>query len=280
VITETVVQSPITRTAAARGRAAAESAGFVAHWMAIGFALGGNPVAYLLLGAPLTVAFQLAVVRRPLREMWVRTGPPFRLDRVASAIAGTLTILPSILLVQAIRTGDLTRAAWMVPALVGCPIAGYAVRQLHRSQLWPALRWIGIGTLIGFAFLVLSLIEVGLPRDGASSVLGLTGQMLVLYLPVVFVLEEVTFRGCLDSHLHHAGESRGWASALFVSAIWGLWHLPLASSVTVTTVLSVLVVHCSIGVALSFAWRRTGNLTVPGAAHAIIDAIRDGLRLG
>jgi membrane protease YdiL (CAAX protease family) len=248
--------------------------------MALGFALEGNPVAYLLLGMPLTVAFQLTVVRRPLREMWVRTGPPFRLDRVAGLVTGMLAILPSVLLAQALRAGDLTRAAWMVPALIGCPIAGYAVRQLHRSQLRPALRLGGVAVALGAVLLGLSLLDQGLPGVGAVSVLGVTGQQLVLYLPVVFVLEEVTFRGCLDSHLHHAGETRGWASALFVSAIWGLWHLPLTASVTVTTVLSVLLVHCSIGVALSFAWRRTGNLLVPGAAHAIIDAVRDGFRLG
>jgi membrane protease YdiL (CAAX protease family) len=43
---------------------------------------------------------------------------------------------------------------------------------------------------------------------------------------------------------------------------------------------TLLVVRCVIGVALSFARRRIGNLAVPGLAHAVIDAIRDRLRLG
>ena len=45
---------------------------------------------------------------------------------------------------------------------------------------------------------------------------------------MTFVLEEVAFRGALDAHVHHEGEGRGWQSALFVSALWGLWHLPIS----------------------------------------------------
>jgi hypothetical protein len=44
------------------------------------------------------------------------------------------------------------------------------------------------------------------------------GQFLVL-LPVCFVMEEVAFRGVLDSHIHHPRDSRPWLSALFFSAM-------------------------------------------------------------
>jgi membrane protease YdiL (CAAX protease family) len=42
--------------------------------------------------------------------------------------------------------------------------------------------------------------------------------------------------------------------------------------------ISLVVAHSIIGVPLSLAWRRTGNMAVPGFAHALIDAGRDGLR--
>jgi membrane protease YdiL (CAAX protease family) len=43
----------------------------------------------------------------------------------------------------------------------------------------------------------------------------------------VFVVEEVWFRGALDSHVHHQGERHGILSAIFVSLLWSWWHLPL-----------------------------------------------------
>jgi membrane protease YdiL (CAAX protease family) len=40
----------------------------------------------------------------------------------------------------------------------------------------------------------------------------------------------------------------------------------------------LVVVHSAIGVSLSFAWRRSGNLALPAAAHALIDGVRNGLQ--
>ena len=107
-------------------------------------------------------------------------------------------------------------------------------------------------------------------------------RSLLLYLAVVFVLEEVTFRGALDAHLHHAGERRGLLSAAAVSVLWGLWHLPLADPATPLwqTLIQLLVLHGVVGVLLSYAWRCTGTLAAPGLAHALIDAVRNGLLAG
>jgi len=54
-----------------------EALAFVAGWVAIGygFDLGktlNRQCVYLLIGIPLTVVFQLAIRKRPLRELWVR----------------------------------------------------------------------------------------------------------------------------------------------------------------------------------------------------------------
>src|SRR5262249_15184402 len=53
---------------------------FLAIWMAAGWLLKLDPNQYLLLGVPLTVLFQMGVVRRPLRSLWVRSAPPMRTD--------------------------------------------------------------------------------------------------------------------------------------------------------------------------------------------------------
>jgi membrane protease YdiL (CAAX protease family) len=75
------------------------------------------------------------------------------------------------------------------------------------------------------------------------------------------------------------GESKGFLSALFVSALWGLWHLPVALGQVplLALVPQLLAMHCAIGVPLSIYWRRSGNLFVTGSAHALIDAVRNAL---
>jgi membrane protease YdiL (CAAX protease family) len=107
-------------------------------------------------------------------------------------------------------------------------------------------------------------------------------EALLLYVPVQFLLEEVSFRGLLDTHVHDDRAARQWPSALFVSALWGLWHLPVAitSSGLAATIGLMLVVHILIGVPMSLAWRRTGNLLVPVIAHALIDAFRNAMMIG
>jgi membrane protease YdiL (CAAX protease family) len=42
-------------------------------------------------------------------------------------------------------------------------------------------------------------------------------------------------------------------------------------------VLSLLAWRCAIGIPLSLAWRRSGNLAGPAFAHATIDAVRNGV---
>jgi membrane protease YdiL (CAAX protease family) len=104
-------------------------------------------------------------------------------------------------------------------------------------------------------------------------------RWLLLYLPVAFVLEEVFFRGALDSHVYRSGDSHRVVSAAFVAGLWGLWHLPVAvnRASLATAITGLLVIHLVIGLPLSVYWRRSGNLAVPGTAHALIDGVRNTL---
>src|SRR5438128_528071 len=50
---------------------------FVAAWMACGWLLRLDADAYLVVGVPPTILFQLIIRRRPLRALWVREAPWF-----------------------------------------------------------------------------------------------------------------------------------------------------------------------------------------------------------
>jgi membrane protease YdiL (CAAX protease family) len=98
------------------------------------------------------------------------------------------------------------------------------------------------------------------------------------YLPVVFVMEEVLFRGLLDPYLRGPTPITDRASALYGSALWGLWHLPVMSfDLGLLTVPYLVAIHTVLGYVLVTAWRRTGNLAAPGIAHAVSDAMRNAI---
>ena len=102
----------------------------------------------------------------------------------------------------------------------------------------------------------------------------------LLISPVGFVVEEVFFRGGLDTYLHAGEKGFGWPSAVFVSALWGLWHLnvqDLHSARLLTTIASLLVSQVLIGVLLSFWWRKSGNLLLSDTAHGLLEAVRNAL---
>jgi membrane protease YdiL (CAAX protease family) len=90
--------------------------------------------------------------------------------------------------------------------------------------------------------------------------------------------EDVLFRGLLDPYLHGSAHGPDRASALYGSALWGVWHLPVAFiALGVLTIPYLVFVHTTMGYFMATAWRRTGNLAVPGVSHAVIDALRNAV---
>lgn len=262
-----------------RARRAAESAGLVAAWMGLGYALRLDANEYLVAGVPLTAAFQRWVRRRPLRELWVRAAPPIPRDAVTMGIAGALAALPLYKGVRAAGAGaPWSISAWYLCAIGGAVGAAYALRSFRRSAVRPLL--VCLATAGGTGILLMVLAQSA--RGGLPAVSAGTARTaltwLVLYFPVTFVLEEVTFRGALDAHLHEPGEGRALGSALLGSALWGVWHLPIsAHGFSAATLIPLVVVHSLIGVPLAWGWRRGGNLAVPALAHAVVDAVRNAV---
>jgi membrane protease YdiL (CAAX protease family) len=255
----------------------------VVGWMALGWALGVDANEYLLLGIPITAGFQLLVRRRPLHVLWVRDATDLRIDRRAAALAIALAVTPVVVLVRYLRaageSADWPRMVWLVAAAVGSVGAAFAFRKFTRATVRPLLACMASAGAIGVVFDVAARLARPPASPLSADALWTGAQWFLLYLPVALVLEEVFFRGALDAHVHRPGEAQSLASAGFVSALWGLWHLPVTMNQGTFAIglAGLLVVHVLIGVPLSLYWRRTGNLAVPGTVHALVAAVRNAL---
>lgn len=251
---------------------------FVAVYVSVGIALRLDANAYLLLGIPLTVLFQYFVGRLPIRALWVRDAPPFRLGQPGAVIAIALMGYPGYLFLAALWRGD----SWSTVGILFAATCGALCTAYARQFVRPdTARWLLLCLLTAGGIAVALMLGGALGplvRRPPQQMFSIAGKSFLLYLPIVFVIEEVTFRGALDSHVHHPGESHGIFSAVWVSALWGLWHLPMAAAEPlVETVGQLLLLHIPVGVFLSIYWRRSGNLLVPGVSHAFMDAVRNAI---
>jgi len=250
----------------------------IGGYMAFGFAFRLGAEAYLLLGIPITIAFQILVVRRPLRSLWLREAPPMAFTPRSIVAIVVMAIAPAVVAATGVRNGELALVGWGLAGMVGAVGAVYALRSMDRDAVRSTIRT----TLITGAVLVGIMVAYRLATGGFHGNLAAAVKTIAIslatYLPVAFVVEEVLFRGILDPYLHGSTPGPDRTSALYGSALWGLWHLPVAFlALGVLTIPYLVVVHTTIGYFMVTAWRRTGNLGAPGASHAIIDAFRNAV---
>lgn len=184
---------------------------------------------------------------------------------------------PVIAIIDGIRTGNNPVWIYGVLALIGSVGAAVCFRVLGKSYLYQ------LGFLLVF-MIVIGLIRLLLTSHGATVNAPSTGHRawimtnsLLFYVPALFVVEEVFFRGALDSYLHRGEQGAGWTSAAFVSILWGFWHMPIVNPLTVTMVIKLLVAQLVVGLVLSWFWRQSANMAMSGTVHAIIDALRNAL---
>ncbi len=258
---------------------------FVVVWMAAGWIFHLDANAYLLLGVPLVVLFQLFIARRPLRNLWVRDTTTFQLGLIEVVLAALLILAPAYdLFFVALPKKEWVVVLWLICAMAGAVFAAFALSRQRGSAARQALPSFLAAVLIGVGIMAVSALarhhSIGFPLPKLLFLL----KQFLLYFTVCFVLEEVVFRGALDSHVYRsrsdsqASGSR-WLSALFVSALWGIWHLPTVpvsgAAAFAAVILALIIVHTLVGVPLSFCWRASGTLVLPAAAHALVDAYRN-----
>ena len=250
----------------------------IGGYMALGFAFGLGAEAYLLLGIPITIAFQAVVVRRPLRSLWLCQGPPMTFTPRSVVAIVVLAIAPAIVAVGGARAGDLALVGWGLAGMVGAVGAVYALRAMDRDAVRSTIRTTVITGAVLVGIMVAYRLGTGGFNGNVAAAITTTVISLLTYLPVVFVMEEVLFRGLIDTYLHGATPGPDRASAFYGSALWGIWHLPVAFiALGVLTIPYLVVVHTVLGYFLVTSWRRTGNLAAPGIAHAVIDALRNAV---
>lgn len=258
---------------------------FVGIWMAIGWLFHLDANSYLLIGVPLVIVFQVFVRKKSLVSLWVRDADRFRLDIGGVVIALAVAVWPTINIIQSFKSSawssHLPEMLWMVCCIGGSFCAAFSLRHF-TGETWKSLLFcMATAGIIGCGIMVAGVLvrKHSIIPNYQQALVGLSS--FGLYFPVSFILEEVVFRGAIDSHVHQLGDSRSWLSALFVSALWGLWHLPILGVKGILQLVALIIlmpcIHIATGVFLSLSWRRSGNLAVPAIVHATIDAVRNML---
>jgi hypothetical protein len=269
------------------GRRLAEAAAFVALWALLGSALRLDANAYLVLGVPLGIAFQRFVARAPLRAAWVADAPPLAWNLRTVSLAAALAIAPASAIVQAVQVHSWAVGAWAVSGIAGAFGAAYAIRSAPRGRLGRLLLGGAFAAVPGILLFILfhlaqRAVTHALLSRGLATFVAIVS--FAQYVPISFALEEVVFRGVLGAHVLRA--TSGWREAFLPSAVlsglWGLWHLPIVHaapglSALASTAAVLVGVHVLCGLSFTWGWKWSGTLLVPAVAHALADAVRNGL---
>lgn len=240
---------------------------------------------YLIAGFPLTIGFQALIRRRPLAALWrrdvVRQGWSMRGTLLTLMIAALPALTAAVAPFQGL---SVSIEVYLLIAIVGAAGAGYCLRSATRAELRAGLPGFLAAMAMGIGVMAIAAFTEGM---SPLLSLGQFGNLLLqfgLLFPVCFVMEEVTFRGLLDTHLSENDRSQWdkWRSAIVISALWGLWHLPLGELISeslLPDVAELIAVHLAVGLPLSFCWRSSGSLLLPALSHALIDAYRNAIGL-
>src|SRR5262249_6103627 len=242
-------------------------------WVAMGKLLHLDDSAYVVAGVPIVAFFQLIIRRQPLRALWIREAPPFRLNSKL-VFALPLTVLPSLSTIGAVLPFKPWDCALYVSTVFGAFAAAYALRHLRRQHLRLLILCIIVNELIDAAGWTLQLrMGVWTLRETSMIEKSATGMISFLMgVPLLCMVDEVAFRGAFDSHLNATTGHNWWISALYVSALWAVWHMPVYGPVDHDS-LALFAILLPFGMVLSYLWRKTGNLAYTVIIHALSNAL-------
>ena len=266
-----------------QSRRVLESIAFIAVWMLFGLRFHLSANAYLLTGIPLTLLFQRYFRKQPISALWVKGSTQVRLNRAGWLLAAGLLIVPVFYLFRYVYSPLPHRGLLLLCDVLACfSVVPAAFAFQHFTEwTWRCLALcLATAGLIGVALFLLAFLAhhpTSMLKSHEFFKLGI--QNFLWYLPWVFLVEEVTFRGLIDAHVHHETDAHRILSALFVSTLWGIWHYPVIPNRHLVQIPALIVSQCLVGVPLSFYWRKSGNLGVTSTVHAFVDAFRNALGL-
>jgi membrane protease YdiL (CAAX protease family) len=253
--------------------------GVVCGWIALGWIFNLGPINYLLIGIPLLAIFQLGIARRPLSELWIRPAAPAPFPWWGYLVAAAFMVVPVVKLIRLPGNMPWNIQVWYGCAMLGAIPLAFTITRFSSATLRSLLLCLatggvlGVMKMLGGAWLTHHLTGLTAGRTWFGT------QQFLLLLPVCFVVEEVFFRGGLDSYLHQPGDRLPWLSAAFLSSLWGWWHLPVSGIHGILpfmmALLTLPLLHLVTGIPYSLFWRRSGSLLVPATTHALVDAVRN-----
>jgi membrane protease YdiL (CAAX protease family) len=248
--------------------------------MTCGWCLPHGTDYYLYIGIPLVLIFQRGIAKQPLRRLWVRADEckPFRFDRTGFALVLVLMAVPALNLTKNLHSWNLELA--FISSFIGVIPAAFALRRQTKEGLSRGMFYFSLGIVMSFMYSATFAIIYGRSILFSLEKIPLFADQFFVMFTQCFVEEEVVFRGDLDTYLAPpvGDPAKRWTSAVFVSALWGLWHVPLNHPTLrelPLTVVLVIFASVLIGVPLSLCWRRSGTLVLPSAAHALADCYRN-----
>jgi hypothetical protein len=259
-----------------------ECTAFVLLWMAAEHYFRLKPLTSQLLGIPLIAAFQLLVARRPLQQLWAFDATTFQLDRRTLAIAGGLVLACGALLWGGsghAAAGLNERAKFFLLILASAIPAAFALRHQAAAALRRALPLLLAALVFRVGWHAFWQLPDGPILFPAAKLLDFFTTWMGEFV-ALFLVDEVAFRGALDPHLVSAGTGRlhQACSAIFVSMLWGVWHLP-AYNPNAPTFLALFgrigpftIGVTVLGTLLAFAARRSRTLAPTSAMHAFGNA--------
>ncbi|MDB5221074.1 MAG: Abortive infection protein [Myxococcaceae bacterium] len=255
---------------------------FVAVWVLAGVVLRvghfswASPDTYIVIGLPLTMAYQRLLRRRPLYELWVRNHRSTGRGWLLPVLLGvTASLMHVINLRSSLGEHNPTDIAFDVAAMAGAIGCGLAANAMDARD------WRALGFGFATAGLASVLISVATSHRQSWDLSVMAARILrstVYYVPVGFTLEEVTFRAAIDDDLADDRRYMRYLTAVASSGLWGLWHLPIHfGKLNFGTLFVIVAVHVIVGTPLALSYRRSGNLLVPAIVHAFADGVRDAL---